>query len=80
MFLAISFLGAYVDRWGESIMFGLFVGTLLFGLATGLACEIVVGRQIGAGRLHDADRLVKTALARGLVVSVAVAAARWRRR
>ena len=33
VFLAISFLGAYVDKWGESIMFGLFVGTLLFGLA-----------------------------------------------
>lgn len=48
--------------------------TLLFGLATGLACEIVVGRQIGAGRLHDADRLVKKALARGLAVSVGVAA------
>jgi putative MATE family efflux protein len=47
--------------------------TLLFGLATGLACEIVVGRQIGAGRLRDAHRLVKTALARGLAVSVAAA-------
>ena len=33
VFLAVSFLGAYVDKWGESIMFGLFVGTLLFGLA-----------------------------------------------
>jgi hypothetical protein len=33
VFLAISFLGAYVEKWGESIMFGLFVGTLLFGLA-----------------------------------------------
>jgi putative MATE family efflux protein len=47
---------------------------LLFGLATGLAAEILVGHLIGAGALHDAHRLVKRALARGLLVSVAVAA------
>ncbi|MDT9001766.1 MATE family efflux transporter [Paucibacter sp. APW11] len=48
---------------------------LLFGLATGFAAEIVVGHLIGAGRLHDAHRLVRRALARGLVVSVVVATA-----
>ncbi len=48
---------------------------LLFGLVTGLSVEIVVGHQVGAGRLHDAHTLVRKALARGLVVSVAVAGA-----
>lgn len=47
---------------------------LLFGLATGFAVEILVGHLIGAGRLHEAHRLVRRAMARGLVVSVAVAA------
>ncbi len=46
---------------------------LLFGLATGLSVEVVVGHQVGAGRLHEAHALVKRALARGLAVSVAVA-------
>jgi Na+-driven multidrug efflux pump len=48
---------------------------LLFGLATGLAVEIVVGHLIGAGQLHAAHRVVRRALARGLAVSVAVATA-----
>ena len=48
---------------------------LLFGLATGLSAEIMVGHLIGAGRLHEAHRLVRRALARGLAVSVAVATA-----
>ena len=47
---------------------------LLFGLATGLSVEIVVGHLIGAGRLHQAHTLVRRALARGLAVSVGVAA------
>lgn len=46
---------------------------LLSGLATGFAAEIVVGHMIGAGHLHEAHRLVRRALARGLMVSVAVA-------
>ena len=48
-------------------------GALLFGLATGLAVEIVVGHMVGAGHLRDAHRLVLRALARGLAVSVIVA-------
>lgn len=48
---------------------------LLFGLATGFAAEILVGHLIGAGQLHEAHRLVRRALARGLVVSVVVATA-----
>jgi len=46
---------------------------LLFGLATGLSVEVLVGHMIGAGRLHEAHALVKRAMARGLVVSVLVA-------
>jgi putative MATE family efflux protein len=49
------------------------VVVLLFGLATGLSVEVVVGHQVGAGRLHEAHALVKRALWRGLAVSVAVA-------
>ena len=48
--------------------------TLLFGLATGLSVEVLVGHLIGAGRLHEAHTLVRRALARGLAVSVTVAA------
>jgi putative MATE family efflux protein len=48
---------------------------LLFGLATGLSVEVVVGHLVGAGRLHEAHALVKRALARGLVMSVLVATA-----
>ncbi|MCV2365199.1 MATE family efflux transporter [Paucibacter sp. DJ1R-11] len=51
----------------------LMYGVLLFGLATGFAVEIVVGHLIGAGQLHAANRIVRRALARGLVVSVLVA-------
>jgi putative MATE family efflux protein len=47
---------------------------LLFGLATGLSVEVLVGHLIGAGKLHEAHALVKRAMARGLVVSVLVAA------
>ncbi|SEK80783.1 putative efflux protein, MATE family [Roseateles sp. YR242] len=46
---------------------------LLPGLATGFAAEIVVGHLIGAGQLHEAHRLVRRALARGLAISVGVA-------
>jgi putative MATE family efflux protein len=52
----------------------LMYGVLLFGLATGLTVEILVGHLIGAGLLHDAHRLVKRALARGLLASVLIAA------
>jgi len=47
---------------------------LLFGLATGLSAETVVGHHIGAGHFKQAHRVVRRGLARGLLVSVAVAA------
>ena len=46
---------------------------LLFGLATGLSVEVLVGHLIGAGQLRQAHALVRRALARGLAVSVVVA-------
>jgi Na+-driven multidrug efflux pump len=53
----------------------LIMVVLLFGLATGLAVELLVGHMIGAGHLRLAHRLVKRALVLGLCVSVAVASA-----
>lgn len=46
---------------------------VMFGLATGLGVEIVVGHMVGARKLKNAYRLVKRALLLGLMVSVAVA-------
>lgn len=48
---------------------------LLAGLAIGLATEIATGHHVGAGRLKDARRLVRRALARGLGLSVVAATA-----
>lgn len=48
-------------------------GVLLFGLATGLSVEIAVGHLIGAGRLHEANQMLRRALAGGLAMSVVVA-------
>ncbi|GAA5174838.1 MATE family efflux transporter [Niveibacterium umoris] len=46
---------------------------LLTGLAIGFGTEIVVGHQVGAGHLHDANTDVKRALAWGLGVSTTLA-------
>jgi Na+-driven multidrug efflux pump len=48
-------------------------GILLFGLATGLAVEIVVGHLVGAGAFAQAHRLVRNALAAGIAVSLCLA-------
>jgi len=42
---------------------------LLVSLAIGWACEIMVGRLIGAGELGDADRLVRKGVRNGLLAS-----------
>jgi Na+-driven multidrug efflux pump len=57
---------AYVTQIG--------LAALMFGVTAGLSVEIMVGQLIGAGRLQQAHALVRRALARGLVVSVAVTA------
>ena len=46
---------------------------LLFALATGFACEILVGHLIGAGKLHAANALVGRSLRVGLMVSTGLA-------
>jgi Na+-driven multidrug efflux pump len=46
---------------------------VMASLAVGLSAEIVVGHLVGAGRLHEAHRLVKRALGVGLVLSLCVA-------
>ncbi|WP_395699501.1 MATE family efflux transporter [Aquabacterium sp.] len=51
----------------------LIYNMLLFGLATGLAAEIVIGHQIGAGHLHAAHKLVRRAMAWGLAMSFSAA-------
>jgi len=77
--LAFMVSVAVAAQWGagalatHAYVSQLMYGVLLFGLATGFAVEIVVGHLIGAGQLHAAHRLVRRALARGLVVSVLVA-------
>lgn len=55
---------------------------LLFAASLGLAAEILVGHLVGAGRLHEAHRLVRRLLARGLLMAAAVSlavalAGRW---
>lgn len=50
----------------------LMVFMLLFGVCMGLATEIIVGHCVGAGRLHQSDRVVRSALGMGLVVSLTV--------
>ncbi len=59
----------------QAYVLQLMFGILSFGMATGLAVEIVVGHLVGAGRLHDAHRLVRRALALGLVMAFCVAGA-----
>jgi Na+-driven multidrug efflux pump len=51
------------------------MGVLLFGAATGIAVEIVVGHLVGAGRLREADRLLRRAMGTGLAVSTGLALA-----
>jgi Na+-driven multidrug efflux pump len=58
----------------QAYVLQLMGGVMMFSIATGLAVEIVVGYLIGAGRLREASRVVKRALARGLVVSLLIAA------
>jgi putative MATE family efflux protein len=45
---------------------------MLTSVAIGLSVEIVVGHLIGGGELHAAHRLVRRALARGLLLSVVI--------
>lgn len=46
---------------------------VLFAVAIGFAGEILVGHQVGAGQLHQANRMVRRSLGLGLAVSFLVA-------
>ena len=46
---------------------------VLFTVAVGFAGEILVGHQIGAGELHQANRMVRRSLGLGLAVSFVIA-------
>lgn len=48
---------------------------LLAGLAIGLSMELLIGHLIGAGRLREANRLLRRSLAFGLLASLTVASA-----
>jgi putative MATE family efflux protein len=52
---------AYVQQIGNMVV--------VFSLSTAFAVEIMVGHMVGAGELGEAHRLVRTSLARGLVIS-----------
>jgi putative MATE family efflux protein len=45
---------------------------LLFAVTIGLSAEIMVGHLVGAGCLHDAHRLVRRLLGRGLLLAAGV--------
>jgi len=45
---------------------------MLGGIVVGLSAEIVVGHLVGAGRLHEAQRLVRRVLGRGLLLAAAL--------
>jgi putative MATE family efflux protein len=70
---AVAQLGA-TELATHAYVMQIGLAALMFGATAGLSVEIVVGQLIGAGRLQQAHALVKRALARGLVVSVAVTA------
>jgi Na+-driven multidrug efflux pump len=59
----------------QAYVLQLNIVALLFGLAIGLAAEIVVGHLVGARLLREAQHLVLRALAAGLAISVAAATA-----
>jgi len=52
---------AYVQQIGNVVV--------VFSLATAFAVEIMVGHMVGAGELGAAHRLVRSSLARGLLIS-----------
>jgi Na+-driven multidrug efflux pump len=48
---------------------------LLISMAIGWACELMVGRLVGAGHLHEANRLVRKGVRSGLIASGGLALA-----
>jgi putative MATE family efflux protein len=46
---------------------------VLFSVSLGFACEILIGHMVGAGHLHEANRLLRKSMAWGLSVSTSLA-------
>jgi putative MATE family efflux protein len=46
---------------------------VLFSVSLGFACEILIGHMVGAGHLHEANRLLRKSMALGLSVSMGLA-------
>ena len=56
---------SYTMQWMNIIV--------LFTVALGFSCEILIGHRVGAGRLHQAMRTVRNSLGLGMVVSLGLA-------
>jgi Na+-driven multidrug efflux pump len=57
----------------QTYAFQLMNVIVLFSVSIGFASEILVGHMIGAGQLHQANRLLRKAMGWGLVVSICLA-------
>jgi putative MATE family efflux protein len=68
----VATLGA-ADMATQSYAMQIMNIVVLFGLAIGLSCEILVGHLVGAGQLHQAHALLRKCLFWGWGVSLAVA-------
>ncbi len=79
--LALTVTVAVVARMGaaelatQGYTMQIMYFVLLFGLAVGFASEILVGHMVGAGQLHEANRLMGKSLRWGLAVSTSLALA-----
>jgi putative MATE family efflux protein len=58
----------------QTYAFQLMIMIVLFSASIGFACEILIGHMIGAGQLHQANRLLRKAMVWGVGVSTCLAA------
>jgi Na+-driven multidrug efflux pump len=57
----------------QSYAFQIMNIIVLFSLAIGLGCEVLIGHMVGSGRMRQAHRLLRKSLLLGLVVSLVIA-------
>jgi putative MATE family efflux protein len=73
--MAFIFSVFVLSQWGSqaiathAYVFQFNMAVLLCGLAIGLTTEVLIGRLIGAGKLRNADQMLKQSLALGLILS-----------
>jgi putative MATE family efflux protein len=76
--MAFIFSVFVLSHWGpqaiatHAYVFQFNMAVLLCGLAIGLSTEILIGRLIGAGKLRNADQMLKQSLALGLILSFSI--------